>query len=245
MSSTCAPSWPAVVVANSVRLWIDIRGPGNGSAEKQVRQQNRAKRNRLAQHQAPLKDKPFWLGRAWDWNADRAGKPVVDADNRHVTLFGPTRSDKGASIEIPDLLWGGDYRLMRLAGLRVPSGRAHSARGVPGSPSRAQRTQVAGPRARQPRLVAIQRFRSARLAGRTSQSKLRGQMCDRGGMRFFGHREASEVVARLQQCRQHQAAPHRRGLLLDRPTLGPAAILNITRPAKPARAAPFRDQSNH
>ena len=66
---------------------------------------------------------PFWLGYAWDWQTGRAGKPVVYADNRHVTMKGPTRSGKGTSIEIPNLLWGGDYRLMRLAGLRVPSGR--------------------------------------------------------------------------------------------------------------------------
>lgn len=33
-----------VVTANLVRFWIDIRGPGNGTAEKQVRQQ-------IAQHQ--------------------------------------------------------------------------------------------------------------------------------------------------------------------------------------------------
>ena len=66
---------------------------------------------------------PFWLGYAWDWQTGRAGKPVVYADNRHVTMNGPTRSGKGTSIEIPNLLWGGDYRLMRLAGLRVPSGR--------------------------------------------------------------------------------------------------------------------------
>lgn len=33
-----------VVLANAVRFWIDVRGPGSGSAEKQVRQQ-------IAQHE--------------------------------------------------------------------------------------------------------------------------------------------------------------------------------------------------
>jgi type IV secretion system protein VirD4 len=47
---------------------------------------------------------PFWLGREWDWRTGRAGKPVVYPSNRHVTLFGPTRSGKGASIEIVSLL---------------------------------------------------------------------------------------------------------------------------------------------
>jgi type IV secretion system protein VirD4 len=51
----------------------------------------------------------FWLGQEWDWRTGRAGKPVIYSDNRHVTLFGPTRSGKGVSIEIPNLLrLGGD-----------------------------------------------------------------------------------------------------------------------------------------
>jgi type IV secretion system protein VirD4 len=48
-----------------------------------------------------------WLGREWDWRTGRAGKPVIYADNRHVTLFGPTRLGKGVSIEIPNLLGAG------------------------------------------------------------------------------------------------------------------------------------------
>ncbi|MGE4046255.1 MAG: type IV secretory system conjugative DNA transfer family protein [Acetobacteraceae bacterium] len=46
----------------------------------------------------------FWLGYGWDLQSGRKGKPVIYSDNRHVTLFGPTRSGKGVSIEIPNLL---------------------------------------------------------------------------------------------------------------------------------------------
>jgi type IV secretion system protein VirD4 len=46
----------------------------------------------------------LWLGQEWDWRTGRAGRPVIYSDNRHVTLFGPTRSGKGVSIEIPNLL---------------------------------------------------------------------------------------------------------------------------------------------
>lgn len=59
------------------------------------------------------------------------------------------------------------------------------------------------------RLIAIQRFRPARRVGpggRSRQSQLRGQMCGRVGMRFLGRRKASEVLARLQQDRERQAA---------------------------------------
>ena len=65
----------------------------------------------------------FWLGREWDWRTGKAGKPVIYADNRHVTLFGPTRSGKGVSIEIPNLLMegGGRWWSRRRGGMSVLS----------------------------------------------------------------------------------------------------------------------------
>jgi type IV secretion system protein VirD4 len=52
--------------------------------------------------------KPFSisLGLEWDiWNKGRKkGGPVPYAENRHITIFGPTRSGKGVCLEIPNLL---------------------------------------------------------------------------------------------------------------------------------------------
>jgi type IV secretion system protein VirD4 len=48
------------------------------------------------------------LGLAWNPKTGRTGRPVVYAQNRHLTLFGPTRSGKGVSLEIPNLLRLGD-----------------------------------------------------------------------------------------------------------------------------------------
>jgi type IV secretion system protein VirD4 len=52
----------------------------------------------------------MWLGYEWDWRSGRHGKPVIYDENRHVTVFGPTRSGKGVSIEIPTLLMHGGGR---------------------------------------------------------------------------------------------------------------------------------------
>jgi type IV secretion system protein VirD4 len=45
-----------------------------------------------------------WCGYEWDWRTGRTGLPVIYSDNRHVTVFGATRSGKGVSVEIPTLL---------------------------------------------------------------------------------------------------------------------------------------------
>src|ERR1700760_98278 len=52
----------------------------------------------------------MWFGYEWDWRSGRTGKPVIYDSNRHVTLFGPTRSGKGVSVEIPTLLMHGGAR---------------------------------------------------------------------------------------------------------------------------------------
>jgi type IV secretion system protein VirD4 len=45
------------------------------------------------------------LGLGWDiWDKGRKGGPVSYTDNRHLSIFGPTRSGKGVSLEIPNLL---------------------------------------------------------------------------------------------------------------------------------------------
>lgn len=53
------------------------------------------------------------LGLAWEPNTGRTAGPVSYAENRHITLFGPTRSGKGVTLEIPNLL--------RLTGLSIIS----------------------------------------------------------------------------------------------------------------------------
>lgn len=47
---------------------------------------------------------PIWLGRKWNIKTGRRGRPVSYRSDRHLTLFGPTGSGKGVSIEIPLLL---------------------------------------------------------------------------------------------------------------------------------------------
>jgi len=66
---------------------------------------------------------PFWLGQTWDWRTGRKGRPLAYASDRHVGMYGPTRCGKGICNEIVNLLWGGDPRLFRLAGLSVPGRR--------------------------------------------------------------------------------------------------------------------------
>ncbi len=47
---------------------------------------------------------PISLGLAWNPQTGETHGPVVYDKNRHVTVFGPTRSGKGVSLEIPNLL---------------------------------------------------------------------------------------------------------------------------------------------
>lgn len=54
------------------------------------------------------------LGHEWNiWKDGRKGRPVPYTQNRHITIFGPTRSGKGVCLEIPNLL--------RLKGLSIIS----------------------------------------------------------------------------------------------------------------------------
>ena len=55
----------------------------------------------------------IWLGRTWDPKTGRTGAPVRYDKERHLILFGPNGSGKGASLEIPNLL--------QLAGLSIVS----------------------------------------------------------------------------------------------------------------------------
>jgi type IV secretion system protein VirD4 len=44
------------------------------------------------------------LGLEWNPRKGRAGRPVRYTENRHLSIFGPTRSGKGVCLEIPNLL---------------------------------------------------------------------------------------------------------------------------------------------
>ncbi len=62
----------------------------------------------------------IWLGEQWNAK-DRAkgaplyGEPVLYAGERHLTMFGPNGSGKGATIEIPNLLHlGGDVSILSI-----------------------------------------------------------------------------------------------------------------------------------
>src|SRR5690349_5728305 len=46
------------------------------------------------------------LGYAWDPETGRTGNAVYFDLSSHLTLFGPTRCGKGATLEIPNLLLG-------------------------------------------------------------------------------------------------------------------------------------------
>lgn len=50
------------------------------------------------------------LGLEWNPQTGRVGRPVAYDQNRHLTLFGPTRSGKGVCLEIPNLLRLGSNR---------------------------------------------------------------------------------------------------------------------------------------
>jgi type IV secretion system protein VirD4 len=50
------------------------------------------------------------LGLEWDATAGTTGKRVIYDQNRHLICFGPTRSGKGVSLEIPNLLRMGNRR---------------------------------------------------------------------------------------------------------------------------------------
>lgn len=51
-----------------------------------------------------MRQTPIWLGQTWNPKKGRLGRPVSYRSDRHLTLFGPTGSGKGVSIEIPNLL---------------------------------------------------------------------------------------------------------------------------------------------
>src|SRR4051794_15540272 len=46
----------------------------------------------------------IWFGREWNPKTGRRGRPVFYSLDRHLTLFGPTGSGKGVSLEIVNLL---------------------------------------------------------------------------------------------------------------------------------------------
>jgi type IV secretion system protein VirD4 len=46
----------------------------------------------------------IWFGRGWDPKTGNTGRPVTYDGERHLTLFGPNGSGKGAALEIPNLL---------------------------------------------------------------------------------------------------------------------------------------------
>lgn len=58
----------------------------------------------------------IWLGESWDpWGKKKGGAPVTYDGERHLTMFGPNGSGKGATIEIPNLLrLGGDVSILSI-----------------------------------------------------------------------------------------------------------------------------------
>lgn len=46
----------------------------------------------------------IWLGERWNPKDRAKGEPLLYAGERHLTMFGPNGSGKGATIEIPNLL---------------------------------------------------------------------------------------------------------------------------------------------
>src|SRR4051794_37162677 len=68
--------------------------------------------------------KPIAISLGYEWNPDtgRLGSPVVYSENRHVIVWGPTRSGKGVSLEIPNLLMlGGDISTTGKRGISILS----------------------------------------------------------------------------------------------------------------------------